>query len=128
MSTDAFVLQFPSHCVPLRSGETVVGRSVYCSVVVRDGSISRVHATLMRADDGVVVTDMESKNGTFVNDVPVHGEPIPVRIGDAIRFGDVSCTLTTSATSRETAGDTDRSRFSGDVFDEVTDNLVSSER
>jgi pSer/pThr/pTyr-binding forkhead associated (FHA) protein len=45
----------------------VIGRSVGCDLVLNDPTVSRWHAELIRGDDGWVVRDMGSTNGTRVN-------------------------------------------------------------
>jgi two-component system cell cycle response regulator len=49
-------------------------------------SLSRVHARLGFADGAVVVTDLKSTNGTFVNDRRV-GQPFEMRSGDRLQCG-----------------------------------------
>lgn len=58
-----------------------------------DLSLSRRHAvlTLKAARTGVyglTVRDLESKNGTFVNQAKVADEAIPLQVGDVLRAGD----------------------------------------
>lgn len=72
---------------------TAIGRSRENAVVLSDASISRVHAQLHRnREGGVSVTDMDSLNGTFVNDGRVVGTR-SIDIGDTIRLGDVQMRL-----------------------------------
>lgn len=72
---------------------TAIGRSRENAVVLGDTSISRVHAQLHRnRDGGVSVTDMDSLNGTWVNDGRVVGTR-SIDIGDTIRLGDVQMRL-----------------------------------
>lgn len=71
-----------------------VGRNDGNDVVLPDPSVSRFHAFLRELPDGtLVVQDVRSANGTFVAGQPVpkqgEGAPLPVRSGDAIRFGDI---------------------------------------
>lgn len=71
-----------------------VGRNDGNDVVLPDASVSRFHAFLRELPDGsLVVQDVRSANGTFLcgQPVPKQGErpPLPVRSGDAIRFGDI---------------------------------------
>jgi hypothetical protein len=71
-----------------------VGRNEGNDVVLPDASVSRFHAFLRELPDGsVVVQDVRSANGTFVGGQPVpkqgEGAPLPVRSGEAIRFGDI---------------------------------------
>ena len=56
----------------LTAGEIVVGRDSKCDIPVQDGSLSRRHFALRRSSEGAIsLEDLESHNGTFVNDVPV---------------------------------------------------------
>lgn len=73
--------------VPLTHWENLIGRGRGCDVVVNLGSVSRSHATLIRDSAGVwKYNDLESKNGSAINGVPVT-EPTEVRGGDTINIG-----------------------------------------
>lgn len=67
-----------------------LGRGRECEVQPVETSdiiVSRVHAELTVGPTGaLVIRDLESTNGTFVNDERVV-EPIPVRLGDRILLG-----------------------------------------
>ena len=52
---------------PLRLGETLLGRSVYCSIVLVGPQVSRQHAAIRVNRDGVQIEDLGSRNGTWVN-------------------------------------------------------------
>ncbi len=68
---------------PLR-GKTLFGRHADCDVRINSEGISRRHAEIVVTPDGLLVRDLDSSNGTFVN-----GERISeqiVNIGDEIRF------------------------------------------
>jgi adenylate cyclase len=67
------------------SGEVVIGRSPECQVVLKDFGISRNHAKIVVADEGVRIVDLKSKNGTQVNGVPV--VEAPLKDGDRILLG-----------------------------------------
>src|SRR5215218_7159954 len=47
-------------------GPWTVGRSQECDIVVSDPNVSRKHARLSRADNGFVVEDLGSTNGTLL--------------------------------------------------------------
>ena len=81
-----FWLRFRGTRFPVRRGETILGRSPYCSVVVSNGLASRQHAALRLTGDALFVEDLESSNGTFVNDERV-AEPRPLEDGDVLRIG-----------------------------------------
>lgn len=51
--------------------ETVVGRDPECGVVIADDRVSRRHAALAPGPAGWTVTDLDSKNGTQVDGLPV---------------------------------------------------------
>jgi Nif-specific regulatory protein len=63
-----------------------VGRAGDNQVVLRDDLGSRHHAELVCGPNGWAVHDLNSLNGTFVNEERVKG-PHPVQGGDAVRFG-----------------------------------------
>ena len=52
----------------LKSGEVVIGRSSQAQIQIDHESVSRRHAQLVSTEHGVVLTDMGSTNGTYVND------------------------------------------------------------
>ena len=77
----------------VRGDRVSVGRSSTNAVVLPDQGISRVHAELHRnRDGGFSVTDLDSLNGTFVNDKKITGT-VAVRIGDKLSFGKISTKL-----------------------------------
>lgn len=47
--------------------ELTIGRDSTCEVVVPDRQVSRFHARLSIRDDGILLEDLGSKNGTFCN-------------------------------------------------------------
>jgi pSer/pThr/pTyr-binding forkhead associated (FHA) protein/S1-C subfamily serine protease len=67
-----------------------LGRGRECEVQPvgpTDTIVSRVHAELtVGSTGGLVIRDVGSTNGTFVNDEPVI-EPVPIRLGDRIMLG-----------------------------------------
>jgi pSer/pThr/pTyr-binding forkhead associated (FHA) protein len=65
-----------------------VGRHPSTDLTLLDGSVSRFHAELITTEDGCVVRDLDSSNGTFVNGVSVR--ELTLRDGDEMRFGSVT--------------------------------------
>ena len=52
----------------LTPGENVIGRSADCSIVVDHHSLSRKHAALIVSAEGIVLKDLGSTNGTFLEE------------------------------------------------------------
>jgi Domain of unknown function (DUF1707)/FHA domain len=63
-----------------------IGRTQECDLRIADLSVSRLHAQLARGQDGWLLSDLGSHNGTRVNGWLVR-EPVPVRAGDVLQFG-----------------------------------------
>ncbi len=72
----------------LQFGANTIGREMDNSIVVMDGSLSRQHAEITLAEDGVTLTDLQSLNGTFVNEIKVNQSQL--KDGDLIHFGKLS--------------------------------------
>lgn len=71
-----------------------LGRAPNVEIVVDDPSVSRVHARLLVESGGtLLVQDLRSTNGTFINGHEVQREH--AHVGDRIRFGEVPFLLTT---------------------------------
>ena len=71
--------------------EFTVGRIDTCMLVVRDPSVSKLHARLRWSQQAgaCVVEDAGSMNGTFVNAVPLGShQEFELHDGDALGFGD----------------------------------------
>ncbi|MGH9871624.1 MAG: sigma 54-interacting transcriptional regulator [Pyrinomonadaceae bacterium] len=64
----------------------VIGRETSATLCVADASVSRRHSQIEREAEHFVIEDLESLNGTFVNDVPVKRRTL--QHGDRVRIGD----------------------------------------
>lgn len=73
------------------SGTSVVGRSRRAAVVIDDHSISSTHARLEQKPDGYWIEDLDSRNGTRINEKEVKKELL--RSGDQVRFGKILVTF-----------------------------------
>jgi len=65
-----------------------VGRAPKNDIVLPDSYISAKHARFRQVGDTYLLEDLGSTNGTMVNGVRIK-EPIPLRNGDRISFGQV---------------------------------------
>jgi Nif-specific regulatory protein len=63
-----------------------IGRETAANLCIADASVSRRHSKIEKTEEGFVITDLESLNGTFINDVPVRNRLL--QHGDRVRIGD----------------------------------------
>jgi hypothetical protein len=75
--------------LPPPESTVVIGRGDEATWVILDEDLSRAHAEVRRGWDGVTVTDLGSKNGTFVGKVKVGSAPVELHDGEALALGDV---------------------------------------
>jgi adenylate cyclase len=68
-------------------GITTIGRSEASGVQVQHESLSRAHAQIEVSPQGATIADLQSKNGTFLNQQRI--ERAAVKPGDVIRCGEV---------------------------------------
>lgn len=73
--------------VPLTPGAITIGRAPENEVSILHHSLSRRHAKIEVGAGGVTLQDLESKNGTFVDNTRV--SRVTLRGGETIRCGDV---------------------------------------
>ena len=81
-----YSLQFQGRCWPLSTGETTLGRSRRCGVILGSPLASREHAVVQVDEDKVFLQDGGSTNGTTVNGERV-AQRREVRPGDRIGIG-----------------------------------------
>jgi len=63
----------------------IIGRGADCNIQIDDHSVSRRHARIQPCQDGYYAVDLQSTNGTFVNDVPA--AMYKLKDGDYLRVG-----------------------------------------
>lgn len=66
--------------------EVLIGRDEGCYIRMGSPDISRQHCSLRATHEGVLVTDLGSSNGTFVNDSRI-SKPTVLTGGDHLRVG-----------------------------------------
>jgi hypothetical protein len=72
--------------------EVSLGRGEDNDVVIPHASVSRAHARLMRRNGVFELTDLNSTNGTYLNEQAVHGS-VSISSGNQVRLGDVRFVL-----------------------------------
>jgi DNA-binding winged helix-turn-helix (wHTH) protein len=88
-----FVLQCGSRQFPLTVGEHVIGREPSLAMPMHSPAVSRRHAAILITHEGATLTDLGSKNGTFVGDRRIDG-PCALRAGDTITVGNFTLVFT----------------------------------
>jgi FHA domain/Domain of unknown function (DUF1707) len=66
-----------------------IGREPACDMTLADQTVSRWHAGLDRSDNGWLLADLGSTNGTRLNGWRI-ACPVPIRPGDQVSFGSVT--------------------------------------
>lgn len=103
----AFVPDSAAVTCPLEAGGCLrIGRADDCDLVLAHPSVSRTHAELRDGGKDWLLVDLGSKNGSFVDGVPIDSAQLPGSCW--LRFGDVHCEF---ATLDRAALDADASRW-----------------
>jgi hypothetical protein len=71
----------------LRVGKNVIGTAADCDIVLSDKKLSRKHATIRYEGGEFQIADLDSSNGTFVNDEKVQKHDLIDN--DIIKLGDI---------------------------------------
>ena len=83
-SGPALYIRHTGQVFPLTQAAITIGRHADNTIVLSDPQVSRHHATITWQPSGYAVQDLNSANGTFVNEQPV-GQPSVLRDGDTLR-------------------------------------------
>lgn len=70
---------------PIAKPAVVIGRLKSNEIVLDSSSVSRVHATIIQGQDGFVLKDLESTNGTFLNGKKISEQLL--KDGDRVTVG-----------------------------------------
>ncbi len=58
--------------VKLHPGEVIIGRDEAAKLRIASSDVSRKHCRLVVTAEGVMVHDLDSRNGTFIDGAPIH--------------------------------------------------------
>ncbi|MEO8425526.1 MAG: FHA domain-containing protein [Verrucomicrobiota bacterium] len=73
--------------------QTTVGRGEPNTLVIHDESISTQHCEILVYGPEVIVRDLGSTNGTFVDGLRLHDQQCQVKAGQIVQFGSVPARL-----------------------------------
>jgi pSer/pThr/pTyr-binding forkhead associated (FHA) protein len=78
--------------IPLPAEQITIGRSSDSGLVIRDDYTSTHHARLLKWNEGWVIQDLDSTNGTFLDGTRV-AVPTQVLLGATVKIGTTSFEL-----------------------------------
>lgn len=78
--------------IELTEGSVLAGRLPECDVMIDDGLVSRMHARISVRADAVVVEDLHSTNGVYVNGTRITHSAL-LREGDRVLLGTTELSL-----------------------------------
>jgi hypothetical protein len=81
---------------PLLDQEATIGRTPANSIALRDASVSAHHARVVRTDEGFLIEDVGSRNGTYINSEKL-AEKRLLADGDLVRLGKIILTFNLAA-------------------------------
>jgi predicted component of type VI protein secretion system len=80
---------FAGKSFTLKNGRNSIGRAPNCDIQIPSGGISKEHAFIEIIADKIILTDTNSRNGTFLNGVAIRSQK--VQPGDRIALYDIIC-------------------------------------
>jgi pSer/pThr/pTyr-binding forkhead associated (FHA) protein len=72
---------------PVHQGDSLLGRSPECLIVLPSERVSREHAVVRRIHCGLEIEDLGSRNGTWVNGTRIRRATV-LQQGDEVQLGD----------------------------------------
>ncbi len=76
----------PAATLAIEEKTIILGRDEKCDLFLNDPRVSRHHARLVRTGDIIIIEDLGSTNGTFVNGMRIEGAS-RLRSGDIVSIG-----------------------------------------
>lgn len=84
--------------------DMLVGRHQSADLVLQSAEISRKHAAFLLKEQALYVQDLNSSNGTFVNDLRIADETL-LKEGDIVQFASLKFSVFAPAVELEHAAD-----------------------
>ncbi len=93
--------------IELKMGKNVVGRAPQCDVKLTSPGVSKEHTEINVLKDKILVTDLKSSNGTYLNGIRIQNGLM--RLGDKLGIHDIlcgchSCARSSASNPRTTTG------------------------
>lgn len=88
--------------------KTTVGRADQNALVIHDPSLSAAHCEILLHGPEIIVRDLDSRNGTFINDSRLQNTQAQLKHGQRVRFGAIEARL-------ELDGEPDDSTTASDI-------------
>ena len=85
--------QFGGRVYEFALPKTTIGRGDHNTLIIRDKVVSQTHCEILVFGPEVIVRDLGSSNGTFVNGEQLHNEQRPLLAGQIVKFGSVTARL-----------------------------------
>ncbi|HXY32863.1 MAG TPA: FHA domain-containing protein [Planctomycetaceae bacterium] len=69
-------------------GEVLIGRDEGCQIRLASSEVSRHHCVLKPTPEGILARDLDSRNGTYLNETLMEDETL-LKPGDILRIGPI---------------------------------------
>lgn len=84
--------------IQLKNGKNLIGRGDQCDVRISTQGVSKEHAEIQVYSDKMMIIDLRSSNGTFVNGIKIQNGLI--KLGDKVSFFDVIAEVVPAVVAR----------------------------
>jgi pSer/pThr/pTyr-binding forkhead associated (FHA) protein len=108
-------LRYRQCLITLRVGKLYLGRSPECELAISDPAVSRRHARLWVSSAQIVIEDLGSQNGVYVNGARIQG-PCELRAGDVLRICTHELQLVDIDSQPRSDPEPNRYRITADTF------------
>ncbi len=86
--------------------EVLIGRDESCQIRLASSEVSRHHCVLKPTPEGIIARDLDSRNGTYLNETLMEDETL-LKPGDILRVGPIMLQLPGAPTENARASDND---------------------
>lgn len=112
-----YFVEYRGDSIELKGGQLLIGRSAMCRVVLDDPLVSRQHAEFRVENGAVILHDLKSVNGVFVNGQKVERQ-LRLTIGDRVSIGSQELVLRSRSATKKVANVTERRPLSETLLDQ----------